>query len=154
MENIIFTLVVLLYSHPNLSLDIVLIECNSSVLFCCCYSDTNNTIDDPPEVSQDTDELPSTPLNTPQPPGKKWKVRTLDDVDKAVLKSLKDLEEKWAQPQTQNTEDLFSKQVAVVLKRLHPRQKAMAKLHIQQLLTDIKFPSSEQPNFCNTYGQY
>ena len=70
------------------------------MLFCCCYSDTNNTIDDPPEVSQDTDELPSTPLNTPQPPGKKWKVRTLDDVDEAILKSLKDLEEKQAQPQT------------------------------------------------------
>ena len=43
---------------------------NSSMLF-CCYSDTNSTASDPPEVSQDTDESPSTLLNTPQPPGKK-----------------------------------------------------------------------------------
>ena len=28
----------------------------------CCYSDTNNTTDDPPEVSQDISESPSTPL--------------------------------------------------------------------------------------------
>ena len=92
-------------------------------------------------------------LNTPQPPGKKRIVIKLDDVDEAILKSLKDLEEKRAQPQD-TEEDLFGKQVAVVLKRLHPRQKAMAKLHIQQLLTDIEFPSSEPPNFSNTYGQY
>ena len=76
-------------------------------------------------------------LNTPQPPGKKRKVKKLDDVDEAILKSLKDLEEKRTQPQD-TEEDLFDKQVAVVLNRLHPRQKAMAKLHIQQLLTDIE----------------
>ena len=46
----------------------------------CCYSDTNNTTDDPPEVSQDIGESPSTPLNTPQPPGKKQKLKNLDDV--------------------------------------------------------------------------
>ena len=28
----------------------------------CCYSDTNNTTDDPPEVSQDISESPSTTL--------------------------------------------------------------------------------------------
>ena len=77
----------------------------------------------------------------------------MDDVDEAILKSLKDLEEKRAQPHN-TEEDLFSKQVAVVLKRLHPRQKAMAKFQIQQLLTDIEFPPCEQSNFCNTYGQY
>ena len=87
----------------------------------CCYSDTNNTTDDPPEVSQDIGESPSTPLNTPQPPGKKQKVKKFNDVDEDFLKSLKDSEEKQAQPQ--DTEDLFGKQVAVVLKGLHPRQR-------------------------------
>ena len=112
----------------------------------CCYSDTNNTTDDPPEVSQDISESPSTPFNTPQPPGRKRKVKNLDDVDEAILKSLKDFEEKRGPPH--NTEEnVFGKQFAVVLKRLHPRLKAMANLHIQQLLTDIEFPSNELPNF-------
>ena len=64
----------------------------------CCYSDPNNTTDDPPEVSQDIGESSSTLLNTPQPPGKKRKVKKLDDVDEAILKSLKNLEEKRARP--------------------------------------------------------
>ena len=37
-------------------------------------------------------------MNHHQLPGKKWKVRKLDDVDEAILKRLKDLEEKRTQP--------------------------------------------------------
>ena len=57
-----------------------------------------------------------------KPPGKKQKVKKFNDVDEDFLKSLKDSEEKQAQ--SQDTEDLFGKQVAVVLKGLHPRQRA------------------------------
>ena len=80
----------------------------------------------------------------------------MDDVNEAILKSLKDLEEKRAQLQAQDTEDhLFSKQVAIVLKRLHPRQKAMEKLHMQQLtdtlflLTWYHLPDLQYPDIFN-----
>ena len=48
-------------------------------------------------------------LNTYQPPGKKRIVIKLDDVDEAILKSLKDLEKKRAQPQDMEEDHLASR---------------------------------------------
>ena len=53
-------------------------------------------------------------------------------------------------------QELFGKQVAAVLCRLTPRQKAIAKLHIQQILTDIEFPDQATSTSMNlsTFSDY
>lgn len=84
---------------------------------------------------------PSTSSN-PHQPAKKRKISKGDELDEAILKSLKDIQERNAQQreQQETEEELFGKQVAAVLRRLTARQKAIAKLHIQQILTEIEFP--------------
>ena len=54
----------------------------------------------------------------------------------AIVNSLKGLNQK----QVSDEEELFGKHVAAVLRRLPNREKAMAKLQIQQVLTNIEFP--------------
>lgn len=78
-----------------------------------------------------------------QPEAKKRKVNT---VDHAILKCLKHLDDK--QPRALDEEELFGMHIAAVLRRLTNRQKAMARLRIQQVLTDVEFPESPQ-NPCN-----
>ena len=96
-----------------------------------------------PSPSSSIANHPITPSasNPDHQPAKKRKVSKGDEVDEAILRSLKDIQERNAQQwQQAETEELFGKQVAAVLRRLTPRQKAIAKLHIQQILTDIEFP--------------
>jgi len=58
------------------------------------------------------------------------------DIDKLLVKNLKALDE----PIQEDEEEVFGWQVAIIMRRLTPRQKAQAKLKIQRLLVDIEFP--------------
>ena len=58
-------------------------------------------------------------------------------MDKLLIKNLKALDE----PRQEDEEEVFGRQVAIVMRRLTPRQKAEAKLKIQRLLVDIEFPN-------------
>ena len=67
-------------------------------------------------------------------------------VSQAILKSLKALEETVQEQQkiVEDEDELFGKQVAMVMRRLSSRQKAMAKLRIQQVFLDVEFPPEQQ----------
>lgn len=70
-------------------------------------------------------------------------------MDVALLKSLKDLEERRAKKQEQDEEELFGKHIAAVLHRFSPRQKAQARLRIEQVLIGVEFPDDT-----HTHMQY
>ena len=85
-----------------------------------------------------------------QPPMKKRKVTSKDDVvDEYIIQSLRSIEERWAQRQVghEDEDEHFGRQIAATLRRLPSRQKAMAKLHMQQVLVDAEF--SEEPQSTN-----
>ena len=65
-----------------------------------------------------------------------------NQVSQAILKSLKILEETVHEQQrvVEDEDELFGKQVAMVMRRLTSKQKAMAKLQIQQVFLDVEFP--------------
>ena len=69
-----------------------------------------------------------------------------NQVSQAILKSLKTLEETVQEQQRviEDEDELFGKQVAMVMRRLTSRQKAMAKLRIQQVFLDVEFPPEQQ----------
>ena len=65
-------------------------------------------------------------------------------MDEAIIRSLKQLEERREKKAQQKNdildeEDLFGRQVSSVLRRLPDRQRALAKIKVQQLLFDIEF---------------
>lgn len=70
---------------------------------------------------------------------KKKRVRK-DDIDELLVKSLNSLQEKKVKTVTNDEEGHFGQQVAATLRRYTPRQRALAKLRIQQVLTDVEFP--------------
>lgn len=71
------------------------------------------------------------------------KKRKISCVDHAILRCLKHFDEK--QPRVLDEEELFGMHIAAVLRRLTNRQKAMARLKIQQVLTDVEFPETSLP---------
>lgn len=79
------------------------------------------------------------------------KRRKISSVDHAILKCLKHFDEKQPQQRVLDEEELFGMHIAAVLRRLTNRQKAMARLKIQQVLTDVEFPeTSLLPNVHDT----
>lgn len=72
-----------------------------------------------------------------------FKKRKVSGVDHAILKCLKHLDDK--QPRVLDEEELFGMHIAAILRRLTNRQKAMARLRIQQVLTDVEFPETSHP---------
>ena len=68
-------------------------------------------------------------------------------MDEAILKTLQKMEERRARRQDQvDEEQLFGQHVAAVLRRLTGRQKATARLRIEQVLIDVEFPEETQVN--------
>ena len=65
-----------------------------------------------------------------------------------ILKSLKALEETVQEQQKviEDEDELFGKQVAMVMRRLNSKQKATAKLRIQQVFLDVEFPPDSNVN--------
>ena len=75
-------------------------------------------------------------------PRRKEKEGVSNEVNQAILKSLKVLEETVQEQQkiVEDEDELFGKQVAMVMRRLTMKQKATAKLRIQQVFLDVEFP--------------
>ena len=76
------------------------------------------------------------------------------DGDRALIQSLKDLQD-GARDRRRHKEDMdfnFALEVAGRLKRMTPRQNALAKLQIQQLLFNIEF--SEENSDETLYGNH
>ena len=97
-----------------------------------CHTEESNS-------SRPSMDFPTT--STPDQPRKKRKVTKSDEVDDYILRSLKDIEEKQAQRQD-DEDELYGRQVAATIRRFTNREKALAKLRIQQVLLDIEFPAA------------
>ena len=134
-----------------------------SLLFLAIHScsfdgDSEESLITPTDNSSgDISELPSPNSSIGQPPVKKRKKENLkvDEVDEALLKGLYQMEESRAQRKKDDEEEFFGKHVAAVLRRLPNRERAMARLRIQQVLMDVEFPEPDVaqplPNY-STYG--
>ena len=73
-----------------------------------------------------------------QPEVKRRRVGCDYEVDRAILKCLKNLDDK--KTRVLDEEELFGMHIAAILRRLNSKQKAMARLKIHQVLTDIELP--------------
>ena len=84
-----------------------------------------------------------------EPPSKKRKTKNSDEVETIIVRTLKRIEERRAERQVEDEEELFGRQIAATLRRLNCRQKAMVKLIFQQVLMDIEFPKDTVNNQLN-----
>ena len=85
-------------------------------------------------------------------PKKKKKISKDDEIGECIIQSLKSIAENrcaLAQKQEEDDDQLFGRQIAITLHRLTTKQKAIAKLRIQQVLIDVEFP--EETNVGNSY---
>lgn len=76
------------------------------------------------------------------PPIKKRK--KVDDVDYAILESLKGIEASRMQAVKDDEEELFRRHIAATLHRLSHKQKAICKLQMQQVLVNVEFPEEHE----------
>ena len=78
------------------------------------------------------------------PPAKRKKGKG-DEVDDVILGTLKSLQERRRGKDQQqcDEEGHFGQQIAATLRRFTPRQKALAKLQIEQVLFSVEFPPEE-----------
>ena len=74
---------------------------------------------------------------------KKRKLNSSKDVNEAIVSSLNGLMEFRKQKQQKDEESLYADHIAAVLHRFNPRQKALARVQIDQVLFNIEFPSTE-----------
>lgn len=75
----------------------------------------------------------------PHPSAKKRKAKQ-EDIDELLVKSLYSLQDsKKAKTEQMDEEEHYGQQIAHSLRRLNPRQKALAKIKIQELLFNIEF---------------
>ena len=65
------------------------------------------------------------------------------DVNEAIVNSLNGLMEIRKQKQQKDEESLYADHIAAILRRFTPRQKALARVQIDQVLFNIEFPSME-----------
>ena len=135
------------------------------IYWCCLYNRTSSNLTDDTASSQDEVTPPSSVGHCPNdissndqaiPPAaatnspilpsdyiksttcnmllKKRRIRA-DEVDELLVKSLNSLQEKKAKTVTIDEEGHFGQQVTASLRQYTPRQRAIAKLRIQQVLT-------------------
>lgn len=88
----------------------------------------------------------SSALSTEPEVSKNVRKRKVYDVDKEIVSSLKCIQERWSRRDADSKqipldeEGHFGNQVAATLRRLTTKQKAIAKLQIDQVLVNIEFP--------------
>lgn len=61
-------------------------------------------------------------------------------MDDAILKCLKVLDER--KQRSLDEEELFGSHIAAILRRFNKKQKAIARLRIQEVLVDVEFPDT------------
>ena len=83
-----------------------------------------------------------------QPPLKKRRSTIDDNIDEMLITSIKNLRERQQDKQKRqlDEETHFGLQVAETLRRFSSKQKALAKLQIDQVLFNVEFPP-EQPYY-------
>ena len=88
-------------------------------------------------TQQHSKKLPDTPQS-------KKPCRRMDECDKLLVQSLKDIQERSHQRQAQrdDMDTNFCLEVAGRLKRLAPKENAFVKLKIQQLLFEVEFANN------------
>ena len=105
--------------------------------------------DDTPILESNEDSLQQQDQKPPQqPPSKKRRSMKGDDIDEMLINSIKTIQERRQEKHSRqlNEETHFGLQVAETLRRFSPKQKALAKLQIDQVLFNIEFPP-EQPYY-------
>lgn len=102
------------------------------------------------DVSPSSEASPVTPLSQKRTPKSSIKKRGRDtEINELLISSLASAQAK--KPKVNDEEGYFGQVIAATIRRLTPRQKAMAKLRIQQVLTDIEFPPDYTPGVANNH---
>ena len=74
-----------------------------------------------------------------QPPAKRRKSSRSEDIDELFVRSINMLQEKRKKKEELDEEGHFAHHAAGTLRRFNSRQKAIAKLRIEQVLVDVEF---------------
>ena len=109
----------------------------------------NDNSDTSPRSSSST-PVPPTKLLTSLPPKKRRKISKSEEADEAIVKTLQDLHAQRSQQLQEDEEELFGKSVGAALRRMSLQQRAIAKLHIQQVLLNAEFPNNASYMHNNT----
>ena len=87
----------------------------------------------------------------------------VDDVDDFLMKSMKEIKEHRTKAEVADSEAHFGNHVVATLRRVQPRQQALVKLQIDQILFNAEFPcepsyhsnmSLEPTYYSNTYQSH
>ena len=95
-----------------------------------CYSDLQSA-NSPTIPSESLSNVAS--YSSQEPKAKKRKTK----MDDATLKTLHE-----RQQRSLDEEELFGSHIAAILRRFSKKQKAIAKLRIQEVLVDVEFPDA------------
>lgn len=74
-----------------------------------------------------------------------------DEVEELMITELKEIQERRTAKELTDDEGYFGQHVAATLRKFNDRQKAIAKIQIEQLLVNIEFPSDPYPKFHQHY---
>ena len=92
------------------------------------------------------------PSSAKAPPRKKRKGCNSEDVQDVIISRLREMDERRSKEVPLDDNHHFALHVAGILRRLGPRQRAMAKVQIEQLLLDFEFPPEDQYAFTHTFS--
>ena len=87
----------------------------------------------------------------PAPPRKKRKGRNGEEVQDVIISRLREINERRSKEVPIEDNHHFALHVAATLRRLGPRQRAMAKVQIDQLLLEFEFPPEDPYVYPNTF---
>lgn len=122
----------------NVILSCVFFSLYSDTADVSLLSDTDSPCPDDP--SKRRRRVRKSSARSQQSVSKKRKLMRNNEEDKLIIKSLKGIEERLTQKQ-EDEDYLFGMLVAANMRRLNNRQKAEAKLRIQQVLVDVEYPN-------------
>ena len=74
-----------------------------------------------------------------------------DEVEELMITELKEIQKRRTAKELTDDEGYFGQHVAATLRKFNDRQKAIAKIQIEQLLVNIEFPSDPYPKFHQHY---
>ena len=103
----------------------------------------------PPSRAQSIDLSSST-----QPPAKRRKSSRSKDIDELLVQSINMLQESRKKKEELDDEGHFAHHVAATLRRFNSRQKAVAKLRIEQVLVDVEFTQDHYSTPPVNYNQF
>ena len=115
-----------------------------------------------PTISEQSQSVPSrsssqppNPASTPTP-SKRSRINKEKDCDAALLECLSGIEsrrQERAKEKEMDPDTHFAMDIAARLKKLPPRDKAIAKIKLLEVLTAIEFPTEQYPHTSNYTAQ-